>query len=41
MRVISFIKLHYMLETPKDLNTICKEVIVKFLVCALKVKDLQ
>ena len=45
MRVISFRKLYYMLETPKDLNTICKEVIVKILVCAsptsLKVKDLQ
>jgi formate hydrogenlyase subunit 3/multisubunit Na+/H+ antiporter MnhD subunit len=24
MRVISFRKLYYMLETPKDLNTICK-----------------
>lgn len=43
MRVISFRKLHYMLKTPKDLNTIYKE--VKFLVCAsptsLKIKDLQ
>lgn len=45
MRVISFRKLYYLLETPKDLNTICKEVIVKNLVCAsptsVKRKDFQ